>query len=219
MKKIPLLFLFLVFFLIPIFSLVKAASFSFDKNSYSVSVGQTVQVQINIDTGGEEVNGADFYLNYDSDFLSIESVSAGSFFTTVNHDTSTPGKVYVVGFVDDPASPKTGSGILATITFKGLKDGTLDLTFDCDNSKIAKNDVNATNILQCSSDNKATLVVGSGSQQNNDGSFDSSQDYSNNNQSQPKKLPESGFFDNLIKLVVPGSILFLIGGSLKLFIR
>ena len=212
MKKI-LLFLILIFFFLPIFLVVEAAAFSFDKSSYSVDVGQTVQIQVNIDTGGEPVNGADAYINYDSSFLSVEDVSAGSFFPTVTNDTETAGKVYIAGLVDDPASPKTGSGTLATITFKGLKDGTVNLTFDCNNSKIVKGDTNATNILQCSSDYKAAIYVGSGS----DGDSSSSSSNSSNN-NQPQTLPKSGIFENLINFAIPGAILFLIGGGLKLFI-
>jgi hypothetical protein len=211
MKK-NLLFLLIAFFLSPVFLAVNAASFSFDKSSYSVSTGQTFQVQINIDVGEDQVNGADAYINYDSSFLSVENISAGSFFTTVTNDVNTPGKVYIAGLVDDPASSKTGSGTLATITFKGLKDGTVNLTFDCNNSKIVKNDANATNILQCAVDNKAVVTVGSG----NSGSSQSSSNSSNNNQ--PKTLPKSGIFENLINFAIPGAILFLIGGGLKLFI-
>jgi hypothetical protein len=39
---------------------------------------------------------------------------------------------------------------------------------------------------------------------------------SNNNQ--PQTLPKSGIFENLINFAIPGAILFLIGGGLKLFI-
>jgi len=208
MKKI-LLFLILIFFFLPSFLVVKAATFSFDKSSYSVSTGQTFQVQININTGTDQVNGADAYINYDNSFLSVENITAGSFFPTVTNDITTAGKVYIAGLVDDPASPKTGSGTLATITFKGLKDGTANLSFDCNNSKIVKNDVNTTNILQCSSSDKAVVSVGSG----NSGSSDSSNTSSNN---QPTTLPKSGVFDNLINVAIPGVILFLIGGGLKL---
>jgi len=211
MKK-NLLFLLFLFFISSIITSVKAASFSFDKNSYSVSTEQTVQVQININAQTDQINGADVYINYDNSFLSVESVSAGSFFPTVTNDIGTAGKIYIAGLVDDPASPKTGSGTLATITFKGLKDGTANLSFDCNNSKIVKNDVNATNILQCSSTDKAIVSVGSG----NSGLSDSTNNTSSSNK--PTTLPKSGVFDNLINLVIPGTILFLIGSGLKLLI-
>jgi hypothetical protein len=212
MKKI-FFFISIIFFFLPVFGQVKAASFSFDKSSYSVSTGQTVQVQINIDAGTDQVNGADAYINYDNSFLSVENIAAGSFFPTVTNDTTTAGKIYIAGLVDDPASPKTGSGTLAIITFKGLKDGTANLSFDCNNSKIVKNDANATNILQCSSSDKAMVAVGSG----NSGSSDSNNSSNTSSNNQPTTLPKSGVFDNLINLSIPGAILFLIGGGLKLF--
>ena len=210
MKK-ELLFLILIFFLLPIFLVVKAASLSFDRSSYSVGVGQTFQVKININTGGETVNGAEFYINYDSSLLSIENVSAENFFPTTTNDTKTTGRVYIAAFVDDPASPKTGSGTIATITFKALRDGVVNLSFDCNNSKVVKSDANATNILQCSSDYKVTVSIGAGAD-----SSSSLSNSSNNNQSQT--LPKSGILENLINLAVPGAILFLIGSGLKLII-
>ena len=215
MKKI-LLFLLATFFLLPVFMAVEAASFNFDKSNYSVAVGQTLQIQINIDVGSDEVNGADAYINYDNSFLSVENISAGSFFPTVTNDTATAGKVYIAGLVDYQASPKTGSGVLATITFKGLKDGTANLSFDCNNSKIVKNDVNVTNILQCSSEQKSIVSVGSG----NSGSSGSSgsSTTSSNQSATSTTLPKSGVLYNLINFSVPGIVLFLIGGGLKLLI-
>jgi Cohesin domain. len=177
---------------------VKAATFSFDKSSYSVSTGQTVQVQININTGTDQVNGADAYINYDNSFLSVENVTAGSFFPSVIHDTGMPGIFSISGMVEEQANPKTGSGTLATITFKGLKNGTTSLKFDCNNSKIVKNDVNVTNILQCSSDDKAVISVGSGSGGDSSSSLSnsSSSDQSNSsNNNQPQTLPKSGIFE------------------------
>lgn len=206
MKK-SLLFLVLLFFILPIITSVKAASFSFDKSNYSVVLGETIQVQINIDAGSDEVNGADAYINYDNSFLSVENISAGEFFPTVTNDTTNAGKIYIAGLVDDLTNPKTGSGTLATITFKGLKDGTANLSFDCNESKIIKNDANATNILQCSSSDKAVVTVGSG----NSGASDTT----STSDDQPATLPRSGVFDNLINFAIPGAILFLIGGGLK----
>lgn len=206
-KKIFFTFVLVIFLLLPVFFKVKAASFSFDKNSYSVSVGQTVQVQINIDAGAEQVNGADVYINYDSSSLSVESISAGSFFPTVTNDKSI---IYIAGLVDDPATSKTGNGVLATITFKGLKDGTANLNFDCNNSKIVKNDANATNILVCSPSDKATVTIGSG----NSGSSDSNS-YTTSSNNEVTTLPKTGILDNLINFAIPGAILFLIGGGLR----
>jgi len=212
MKKI-LLFLSAVFFFTPFFTAVDAASFSFDKSSYSVAVGQTIQVQVNIDAGNEEVNGADVYIDYDASFLSVENVSAGSFFPTVINDTATAGKVYITGLVEDQASPKTGSGVLATITFKGINNGVVNLSFDCANSKIVKNDVNVTNILECSSSSAASVVVGSG-----DADSSTSSTGTSSTGSQSTGLPKSGIFDNLINLAIPGVVLFLIGSGLRFFL-
>jgi len=217
MRRIYFFFI-LNFFILPIFFSVKAANFSFDKNNYSVSVGETVQVKINIDTNDQEVNGADAYINYDSSFLSVESVAAGSFFPTIVDDTQNPDKVYIAGLVDYQASPKIGSGTMAIITFKGLKNGTTNLSFDCNNSRIVKNDTNATNILQCSSNNTSQVVVGSGSGSQDSNSSNSSSNSSENKNAKINTLPKSGVFKSFVDLAVPGSILFLIGTGLRLLV-
>jgi len=226
MKKIFLFFL-LVFFFLPVVMVVNAATFSFDKSSYSVAVNQTLQVQLNIDVGSEQVDGADAYINYDSSILSVESIAAGSFFPSVIHDTGTPGIFSISGMVEEQANPKTGSGTVATITFKGLKNGTTNLKFDCNNSKIVKHDVNVANILECSSIQDVSIAVGSSNNNssdqtnintNNNSNNTSNSSSNNSNNSSPNTLPKTGIFDNLIKFAVPGAILFLIGGGLKLFL-
>jgi len=214
MKKIVLFCLLIVYiWLLPkVFSQVSAASLKFDKTSASVDVGGTLSLGIIVDAGSDEISSTDIYVTYDANLIEAQTVNNGSFFPTVTNNI-TPGRVYIAGMVDDPASSKTGSGTVATIDFKGLKDGSVTISFDCNTSKIVKGDINATNILQCSSDDKAVISVGSGS---SGGSSSSSSNSSDNNQ--PQTLPKSGIFENLINLAIPGGILFLIGSGLKLLI-
>ena len=117
---------------------IEAGFFGFDKSTYSVAAGATIELKVTINAGSDELNGADAYIKYDSLLVTVDSVADGSFFPTVTKETGTSGTVWIAGMVDDPATSKTGTGTLATITLKGLKDGTVTLSFDCASSKIVK---------------------------------------------------------------------------------
>lgn len=202
MKKIlQTLLLLLVFFLSSplLFNPAWAGFFKFDKTTVSVSNGGTFQIAVTVDPGSDALNSVDAYVTFDALVLKATAVTAGSLFPTVSHDESTTGKVYIAGMVNDPASSISTTGTLATITFQGLKDGSATLAFDCNTSKIIKNDINASNVLVCSQNNSAVVTVGSGG----------------GSSSPPSELPQSGVFDNVVKLVIPGMILLLMGGILR----
>lgn len=207
MKKILLLLTIIGFFLflLPVLiHKINAAFFKFDQTAVSVAKGSTFQIAVTVDPGSDSLNSVDAYVAFDSAVLQATEVTAGSLFPTVSHDLSTAGKVYIAGLVNDPASSISTAGTLATITFQALKDGSVSLSFNCDTSKIIKDDVNASNVINCSQNGTATVTAGSGS-----GS-------SNNNP--PAELPQSGIFDNVVKFAVPGAILFFLGIVAKLML-
>ncbi len=187
---------------IPLWEKIQAAYLKFDQSTVSTSNGGTFQIAVQVEPGSDSLNSVDAYVLYDSSLVSATSVSAGSLFPTVSHDESTSGKVYIAGMVNDVASSVSTTGTLATITYKGLKDGSGNLSFDCNLSKIVKNDINATNVIVCSQNGTASVTVGSGSQPT----------------TAPQQLPESGVFDNVVKFAVPGMILLLLGGAFRLLL-
>lgn len=211
-RNVFLLVLFLLIFLSAPFVLgfTQAATLKFDKTAVTVTVGGTVDVAIIVDAGSDQISSTDAYVTYDATLLEPQTVAAGTFFPTVTNNI-TSGKVYVVGLVDDPAVSKTGTGTLATITFKGLANGTGTLTFDCqatgtNTSKIVKNDLNATNIISCTDNGTAAVSVGSGA---------GSSSTISANLATPSALPRTGIFDNVRNLVIPGTILLMMGGLLR----
>jgi len=200
-KKILLQFLFVLswFLVVPLVRLSFAATLQFDPTSINTQVGQTFEVKVNVDAGSQEITSVDVYVIYDSNLLEIQSVNPGTFFNTVSHDTSQSGKVYIAGMVDDPATSKTGSGTLATLVFKAKTNGSTTLTFDCTagsttDSNISKNDLNATDLIQCDGNGRETVTVGNA------------------------ELPKTGIFDNVLKYSIPGTILLLIGAATKLIL-
>ena len=195
---------YLVFFLSGlVFGQVNAATLKFDKTAVTVNANETFQIAVIVDSGTEQISSTDAYVLYDATLLEAQSVAAGSFFPTVTNNI-TSGKVYIAAFVDDPATYKTDSGTIATITFKTLKNGSGNLTFDCPNgSKIVKNDLNATNIIECSQNGTSSVSVG--------GAGTGATTYPT-----PSVLPQTGIFANIAKAAIPGMILIMLGGMLRL---
>ncbi len=175
MKKYLYILLFLItFFIFPLLSnVVEAAALKFDKNTFTGSVNDTFQAQIIVEAGTDNITGVDAYILYDPSLFDIaDKQNQNTFFTkgTFFPGTSVSvlnGKVYIAGYVEDPGDSKTGTGVIGTLTFKMLKNGSGTLTYDCrenasGTSKIYKNDVNATDIIQCASNGKANITVGNG---------------------------------------------------------
>ncbi|MFA6081469.1 MAG: cohesin domain-containing protein [Patescibacteria group bacterium] len=206
MKKLLNVFLSLVLFFIvaPFVLSAEAASLNFDKSTATAANGATFQISVNVDPGSDALNSTDVYVTYDATLLKATAVSAGTLFPTVSNDISTSGKVYIAGMVNDPASSISAAGTLATITFQGLKEGTGTLAFDCNTSKIIKNDINASNVITCSQNGTSAVTVGSGG-----GAVAPTA-------VPPSQLPQTGIFDNVVKFAFPGAILLILGSVLRL---
>lgn len=191
-----------LFLLTGIFNQAGAATLNLSPSTVNTSVGQTFELSVTVDAGSDEINGTDIYVVFDGAVIEAQSVSSGSFFPVVQN-TITSGQVYIAGMVEDAASYKSGSGTVATIVFKGLKDGSASISFDCNQSTVIKNVANATNVLDCTSSGSSSVTVGSGTSGDNttpSGDADS-----------PKELPQSGVFENVVKWSVPGTILLILG--------
>lgn len=216
-KKFLLQFIFALglFFVLPLVQLSFAATLQFDPTTINTQAEQTFEVKVNVDAGSDEITSVDVYIIYDKNVVEVQSVNDGTFFNTVSKDTSQPGRSYLAGMVDDPASSKTGSGTLATFVFKAKTNGSTTLTFDCTSglttdSNITKNDLNATDIIQCDGNGRSVITVGTGSSSNG-----TTQPTSTPTSSQ---LPKTGIFDNVLKYSIPGAILLLIGAAAKMML-
>ena len=208
---ITVLFLFLFFFSA---KGVEAGFLKFDNAAVDTTVNNTFQLQVLVDTGSDEINSIDAYITYDESMIEAQSVAAGSFFPSIAQNLAT-GKVYVAGYVDDPATSKTGIGSVATITFKAIKNGTVTLAYFCDttvneSSKIIKNDINATNVIVCSSNGTSTVTVGGSSTDGTPTSTDSA-GTTDTSTTDTSSLPAAGIVENILAISIPGFILLAIG--------
>ncbi len=199
----------IAFFVVLLLKLPKAtnaAYLKFDKDTLEVSSGETFTVDVIVDAGTDAIVSTDAYVKYDPSVLSVESINDGSFFDTVV-STKNSDNVYIAGMLSDVGDSKTGSGTVATITFKALSDSGTTLSYICDpnstpTSKIIKNDTNATDVIVCSQ-NKTLAINSSGANANTTA----------NNSPTPTSntLPKTGFLDNLLKLSTGGLVLLFIG--------
>lgn len=222
MKKLLTILSFLLVFLTTVSGQeVYAGNLKFDKTSVSISEGDTFEIQVVVDAGSDEIVSTDAYINFDSNILEAVSVANGTFFPTVFNELSSPGQAYIAGIVDDPATSKTGTGTIATITFKALTSGSTTLVYDCqqgenETSKIIKNDFDATNVIVCSENGSASVTAGTGGTGGTDDSTDdSATDDDTTGTGGTDELPQSGIFDNILKYATPGILLVVLGIALK----
>lgn len=201
------LLLSLIFLFVFLFSVkgVQAGVLKFDTTSVNTSVDNTFDVQVVVDAGSDEINSIDAYITYDANIIQAQSVAAGTFFPSIAQNL-VEGKVYVAGYVDDPATSKSGSGTVATITFKALTDGTTTLEYFCDTSvnetsKVVKNDINATNVIECGGNGSAAVTVGAAEAETS----------TTTSTGGSEALPQSGTLENMIAISVPGLILLAVG--------
>ena len=215
MKKILSLVGFIFIFLFFSSSQCEAAYLKFDKTSASVSSSDTFDVEVIVDAGSDQITSTDVYVIYDSSILEAQNVTSGSFFPSVSPQIST-GSVYIAGMVEDAATYKTSSGTLATIRFKALKSGSTTLKFNCSGtdgpSKILKNDINTTNIIDCNSNGTVAVTV--------DGASSSGATATPTTAASANvtSLPQTGIFDNVTKFAIPGSLLLLLGTVVKVLL-
>lgn len=199
---------------------VEAAFLKFDPASVTSTVGNTFDIKLNIDAGSDTVNATDIVVLYNTSLLEVQSVADGTFFPTVSSDTSTAGRLYVAGYID-PGTPtgKTGTGTVATATFKVKAAGSSELTFDCTQGSQTDSNIasgpDATDVIVCSSNNKATISTSGGSSGNGTGDDGGS---GTGGAETPSELPQSGIIDNILKYAVPGILLILVGGAVKLIL-
>ncbi len=201
------------FVFVPAFFAAEAAYLKFDNATVTAANGATFQIGVIVEPGTDSLSSADVYVTYDSTLLKATVVTSGTQFPTVTNDIATSGKVYIAGMVNDPSASISASGTLATITFQALKDGTGTLAYDCNLSKIIKNDVNATNVIVCGSNLTSAVTVGAG------GSGTTTPTPTGTGSVEPtaiSELPQSGVFDNVAGMAIPGMIILIIGLGIRL---
>lgn len=246
MQKVYIHVLFIFFAIFAFGALAQtanAASLDFDPTSVTANVDGTFSVKVTIDTGSEKSPSSTVIVSYDSEIIEPVSAVNGTFFADSTDDEDTSGRVSFFGFNNDPEAAKSGKGTVATITFKGVKEGTSKLEFICDSSNssdtstIEKDDIDATNIISCGQNGTASVTIGAATDDDTtdtdgDGIPDTTDTDANGDgitdstasgglggpESTVSALPRTGALDNIAKFALPGILFIGIGVALKLFV-
>lgn len=197
---------------------VQAAIMTLDPASFSAPVGQTFTVKVTVDTEGESIDTTDAILLYNSSILQVVDVVTGDNgqnpFLPDFYKNISPTEIYIGHSVLDMLEPKTGQGVLATITFRGSAPGVSNLTFDCTPGKtsdtnISKADKNLTDIVECARLTPGTYTIGSGNPTTAPISIPTAT---------PQPIPTTGSFDVTTAVFSMGIMLtlFAVGGKVLL---
>jgi len=113
-------------------------------------IGEEFDVLLNIDTEGKAVAGTDVKLTFDTTALEVIKITDGDFFSENGNNLGT-GTLYIMGGFKEQFGTKTGSGKVATLTLKGKKSGTAQLTFVCttQNNDTNISDASGSDIINC----------------------------------------------------------------------
>jgi hypothetical protein len=141
------------------------ASFSLSPASGTYKTGTSFNVNINLNTGGNQTSGADAIILYEPEKLAAQSITPGTIFSSypVKTINSTAGRISISGIVTEATSSFVGEGTFATITFKVLSSGTTTLRFDFKageptDSNVAKKGTQGEDILSSVSNATYTLT-------------------------------------------------------------
>lgn len=217
-------FLICLFVFLFISSPVEAAFLKFDKTTVSVAAGSTFTLDAQVDAGSDQITSTDMWILYDPLLLEAQTASSGAYFPAVTNNISS-GKVYIAGLITDPGTYKTGSGTVATITFKGLKNGVATIIYDCradvsNSSKIIKNAVDPTNVIVCTQNGTSVVTIGTGATGAPTSAIPTSVVPTTvyQQQVQPTALPQSGLMDEMPKLFLAGSIFVMVGVVMRVLL-
>lgn len=155
MKKKTILFLptfFLLAFLSGLFpQSAFAASFGLAPDSQEVKVGDQFQIEINLDTQGEEVNGVQAELFFTQERLEVTGINFSEVFPEDFHSIDQAEGWLQLGAGEDlPTASFNGSSVWVTITFEAQGPGLAELTFSCFDSAILELET-THNLLDCGS--------------------------------------------------------------------
>lgn len=187
-----------------------AASYSLSPATKTVNVGDSFSVDILLDTGGDAVAGATAILTYDTTKLLVVdglsgtdtasqgiNITPGSVFNTeplTNTVDSSTGEIrYDSGSLGTTYNSNGGKGVMATMTFKAVAEGTASVNFVYDSESTIDTSLVAAasgpvNLL--SSVNNGTYTITTTAQ---------------------APLPATGTLETTLIVLVGGAALLLVG--------
>jgi len=127
--RLSLIFLLTLFFFTnPVETFAASPRLYLDPATATVAAGDTVTLELKIDTAGQEAAAADAKITFPPATIGIVSVAVGEFFLKLSKViNSTTGLVDIHAYFDSTdVTSKSGAGTVATITIKGTAAGSAD---------------------------------------------------------------------------------------------
>ena len=109
-------------------TLEKTAVLTLTPASANINIGETLTLQISLDSGEQEVDAVDAILTYDTDTFEVQSLTPTDLFPSFPVQTFSNGKITLSAFaLGGGEGPKIEAkkGILAEVTLKALKKTTV----------------------------------------------------------------------------------------------
>jgi len=225
-KALLSLALFFLIFSVSAEAVSAAPRLYLDPTEGSYNVNGSFEVVVNINTDGQTIVATDALINYDSSKLQVDGVSAGDFFGDVTSDVS-GGRISIYATPKTALSGKSGSGVVATISFSAIGAGTASVSFLCEagsdlDSNIWSEDFN--DVIGCASNGSGSYTIGSdlGGEETTPtpttaaGAATSTLTPTSSASTStatptPSELPETGFDVPIAVLMLGGVIMLLLG--------
>lgn len=131
------------------------ASLSFETSQNTVSLGDSLDLAINIFGDQEPIASTDVWISYNPSLVQpILPAKNSGLFESMEAKIVSPGKIYLYGLRRNADQSQTANGNIATITFKALQEGTAIFKFECETggqntSQIIKNNPELPNVINC----------------------------------------------------------------------
>lgn len=197
-----------IIFIILFFLIKKtdAAFLQFDPGLIKIQEKTPFSVKIIIDSEEELITSADVYIIFDTNVLKLENIVPGEYFPEIVTKNIENNKFYIAGLVSNPGEYKSGRGLLATLIFNPLNFSSTKVFFYCNkdstyDSNINKNDINASDLINCDKNNYLTIEA-----------FNQQNQFTNTT-----TLPRSGEFFLTKKIYLIGGILIFAGFLIRFF--
>lgn len=140
-------------------TLEKTAVITLTPAEAEVKIGETLTLQVNLDSGGQEVDAVDAILIYDTDVFEVQSLTPTELFPSYPVQTFTGGKITLSAFAlgtNEGPKIEAKKGVLAEITLKTLKAAVSSKIEISSNSVVA---VKGEDILDVSKSNGGMYSV------------------------------------------------------------